>query len=343
MEKVGFGSIGAGLWGEMHARTYASSPDVEFKAVCDLREDKAKKIAEKYGAKDYYSDYMKLLERDDISAVSIATPDFAHTDIAIAAAKAGKHILIEKPLATSVEDCEKILAAVKEAKDIKFMVDFHNRWNPSFVNAKTAIEEGELGKPMLMYIRLNDTILVPTDMLSWASKSEVVWFVGSHAVDLIRWLFNDEVCKVYAVSRSEVLKNRGVDTPDFYEAILEFKNGGVATVENCWILPDSLPTVIDFKCQIIGSEGAVYIDVSSHRAIQKYTKAEASYPDVFVYPTIHGKPMGLAIESIRHFVDCVVNDKEPIATGEDGLAATRIISAIQESSRKGEPVTLPDL
>ncbi|MFC1718735.1 Gfo/Idh/MocA family protein [Candidatus Poribacteria bacterium] len=340
MGKVGFGLIGTGLWGEMHARTYASTPGAELKAVCDLRADRAKEIAEKYGSEDCYTDYKELLERDDISAVSIVTPDFAHTEIAVAAAKAGKHILIEKPLATSVEDCEKILAAVAEAKGIKFMVDFHNRWNPPFVKIKTAIEEGELGKPMLMYVRLNDAISVPTDMLSWASKSEVVWFVGSHAVDLARWLFNDEVCKVYAVSRSEVLKGKGVDTPDFYEAILEFRNGGVATVENCWILPDSLPTVIDFKFQVIGSEGAIYTDLSSHGVIQKYTEEDASNPDVFVFPTIHGKPMGFGIESIRHFVDCVVNDKEPMSTGEDGLAATRIIAAIQESSKKGEPVGL---
>lgn len=340
MKKAGFGLIGTGLWGEMHARMYTSSPEVDLKAICDLREDRAKEVAGKYSVKDWYSDYKELLERDDISAVSIATPDFAHTDIAVAAAKAGKHILIEKPLATSVEDCEKILAAVKEAKGIKFMVDFHNRWNPPFVNAKTAIDKGELGKPMLMYVRLNDTIFVPTNMLSWASKSEVAWFVGSHAVDLTRWLFDDEVVKVYAVSRSEVLKGKGVDTPDFYEAILEFKNGGAATVENCWILPDSLPTVIDFKCQVICSKGAMYMDLSSNGINQKYTREGVSYPDVLVYPTIHGRPMGFAIESIRHFVDCVINDKEPMVTGADGLAATRIISAIRESSKKGEPVEI---
>ena len=87
MKKAGFGLIGTGLWGEMHARTYTSSPEVELKAICDLREDRAKEVADKYGVKDWYSDYKELLERDDISAVSIATPDFAHTDIAVAAAK----------------------------------------------------------------------------------------------------------------------------------------------------------------------------------------------------------------------------------------------------------------
>lgn len=337
MAKMGFGLIGTGLWGEMHANVYSIHPEVEFKAVCDLREDRAKEIAQKYGAESYYTDYNKLLERDDIQAVSIATPDFAHTDIAVSALKAGKHVLIEKPLATSVEDCEKILAARGKQK---LMVDFHNRWNPPFVSAKDSIIKGELGKPMIMYIRLNDTIFVPTHMLKWASKSEVIWFVGSHVIDLTRWMFDDEVCKVYAVSRSEVLKAKGVDTPDFYQAILEFKNGGVATIENCWILPDSLPTIIDFKCEIIGSEGAVYMDISSHNAMKKYTAEKASNPDLFVTPVIHNKQMGFAVESIRHFVDCVINDKEPIATGEDGLATTKIISAIRESSKKGEPVKL---
>jgi predicted dehydrogenase len=337
MNKKGFGLIGTGLWGEMHANVYSAHPEVEFKAVCDLREDRAKEIAKKYGAESCYTDYNKLFERDDISAVSIATPDFAHTDIAIAALKAGKHVLIEKPLATSVEDCKKILAV---RKNQKLMVDFHNRWNPPLVNAKNSIENGELGKLMMMYIRLNDTIFVPTHMLSWASKSEVIWFVGIHIIDLTRWMFNDEVCKVYAVSRSEVLKAKGVDTPDFYQAILEFRNGGVATIENCWILPDSLPTIVDFKCEIIGSEGAVYMDGSSHHAIQKYTTDKASNPDVFAAPVIHDKQMGFAVESIRHFVDCVVNDKELMVTGEDGLEATKIISAIRESSKKGEPVNL---
>jgi len=337
---TGFGLIGTGLWGEMHAKVYASYPEAELKAVCDLRADRAKGIAEKYGADEWYSDYNKLLERDDIAAVSIATPDFAHTDIILAALKAGKHVLVEKPLATSVEDCEKVISAAKAIKGRKFMVDFHNRWNPPFVIAKNAIKDGEIGKPALMYIRLNDTIFVPTGMLSWASRSEVVWFVGSHAVDLARWLFDDEVSKVYAVSRSEVLKAKGVDTPDFYEAILEFSKGGVATVENCWILPDSLPTVIDFKCEIIGSSGAFYLDVSSHRTIQKYTQNKASYPDVLGSPVIHDKQMGFTVESIRHFADCVINDKEPMVTFEDGLAATKIISAIRDSSKTGQPVKI---
>jgi predicted dehydrogenase len=337
MSKYGFGLIGTGLWGEMHAKVYSSHTEVDFKAICDIREDRAKEIAQKYGAESYYTDYNKLLERDDIKAVSIATPDFAHTEIAVSALKAGKHVLIEKPLATSVEDCEKIISAKGSQK---LMVDFHNRWNPPFVSAKNSILNGDLGKPMMMYIRLNDIIFVPTQMLKWASKSEVIWFVGSHVIDLTRWMFDDEVCKVYAVSRSEVLKAKGVDTPDFYQAILEFRNGGVATIENCWILPDSLPTIIDFKCEIIGSEGAVYMDISGHNAIKTYTVNKASNPDLFVAPVIHGRQMGFAVESIKHFIDCVVNDKDLMVTGEDGLANTKIISAIRKSSQTGKPIEI---
>lgn len=340
MEKVGFGLIGTGLWGEMHAKVYSSHPDSELRSVCDIDAERAKQVAQKYNVKHWCTDYRELLERDDVLAVSVATPDFAHTDIVVSAIKAGKHVLVEKPLATATEDCEKILSALEASKGLKLMVDFHNRWNPPFVRAKEAITKGELGKLMLMYIRLNDTIFVPTSMLKWASKSEVIWFVGSHVIDLARWLFADDINKVYAVSRSEVLRSKGIDTPDFYQAILEFKGGGVATIENCWILPDSLPTIIDFKCELIGSYGAIYLDLSSHGAIEEYTRYKATYPDVFVQPVVYDKQMGFAAESIRHFIDCVINDKEPIVGAYDGYAVTKAISAIRRSSKTGEPVSV---
>jgi len=337
--KLGFGIIGLGIWGETHAKTYADYPQVDLVKVCDLRADRARKIAKQYGARGYCTDYREVLADDTIQAVSIVTPDFAHTDVAIAAAKAGKHILVEKPLATSVADCQKIIAAARKA-GVKLMVDFHNRFNPPIANSKTAIEKGELGDMRLMTIRLNDTIAVPTDWLSWAGRSSVLWFLGSHCVDVIRWLFADEVKRVFAVSRSDVLKRRGVNTPDFFQAILEMKRGGVASLENCWIVSKSAPVVFDFKLELIGSDGTIYLDLSHHRAMQKYTKAAASYPDVMCLPTVHGKPLGFCVESIRHFIECVIHDREPIVTGEDGLAATKVLCAIQESAQQGAPVLL---
>jgi predicted dehydrogenase len=177
-------------------------------------------------------------------------------------------------------------------------------------------------------------------MLKWASRSSVLWFVGSHAIDTVMWLLDDRPERVYSVSRSRVLREKGVETPDFYQTVLEFSKGAVAVVENCWIVPNNTPSIIDLKCEIIGDAGALYVDCSHHRVLQKYTPSAATYPDVLVLPIIHGKQSGFAAESIRHFADCIIHAKEPLVSGDDGLEVTRVICAAQESAKTGLPVTL---
>lgn len=334
----GFAVIGSGLWGSLHARVYAESPRGRLAAVCDLDQARASELGSRFGA-EAYTDLGKMLARDDVDAVSIVTPDFAHVEIALAAIAAGKDILVEKPLATTSADCRRIIDAAKSA-NVKLMVDFHNRWSPPFCAAKASIDEGEIGSVRLITYRLNDTIFVPTKMLSWAGKSTVAWFIGSHALDTVTWLIGDKVAHVYAVSKSVVLKGRGIDTPDFYAVTLEFENGAVATVENCWILPESLPNIFDLKCEIVGSEGAFFVDGSSHRMLEKHAGGKGLYPDVLVLPEVRGKQMGFAAESIRHFIDCVVDDMEPSVTGEDGLKATELIEAIERSVASGQRVTM---
>ena len=264
--KTSFGVIGTGLWGEMHVLTYTTHPGIESVVVCDSNEARLKEITDRYGVKGY-SDYNEMLQQEpDIVAVSVATPDFAHLEPALAVVNAGKHLLIEKPLATTVAEAETIVQAAREA-GVKLMVDFHNRWNPPFNVAKSSIETGELGQPRLIYARLNNPLSVPCQMLKWAAHSATIWFTGSHLIDLVCWLVDDEVERVYSVARSGVLKELGVDTPDFFETILEFKRGAVAVVENCWILPDSEPTLIDFKMQIVGSQGTFQIDPATQERL----------------------------------------------------------------------------
>ena len=341
MPNTGFGVIGVGTWGERHAAVYAYRPDVELTVVCDANEERAKEIARRYGAKGWTTDYREAMAPDGLGkglgAVSVVTPDFAHRDVALAAAEAGKHVLCEKPLATTVEDCEAIIGAAGEA-GVKLMVDFHNRFNPPMLRIKEALDDGELGEPVMMYVRLSDTIFVPTKMLSWAGRSTVGWFLGSHSFDLVRWLCGAEVKRVYAVSRSVVLKDRGIDTPDFFQTTLDLENGATAHVENCWVLAETAPAVFDFKCEVVGTKGTMYADMSHHRMLRKYTPEGAAYPDVMACPEVHGRPTGFAIESIHHFVDCVLGAREPLVTGEDGLRATKIVLAMEESARAGRPV-----
>ncbi len=340
MDQVGFGVIGVGIFGELHAMTYSRLPEARLVAVCDLNEQRAAEVARKYGAVAYTTDYHELLANPEIKAVSIATPDFAHRDIVIAAARAGKHILVEKPLATTVEDAEAILTAVKEA-GVKLMVDFHNRCNPAFANAKQAIEAGDVGRPVYVYARLSNTTYVATQMLSWGSKTSALWFLGSHIMDLVHWLLEDEPRRVYAVTRSGILKARGVDTQDFHVAIVEFKGGAVATLENAWILPETEPMVFNFKFELLGSQGSIYANTSDHRATEKYTITGSSLPDVLgVIPTSPLRIGGFVLEAIGRFVDAVVHDRPVLATGEDGLLVTRVLRAIIKSTETGLPVDL---
>jgi predicted dehydrogenase len=341
MEPVGFGVIGTGIvGGAWHAHVYASLPQSKLVAVCDLNENRAAEIVQKYGVDAVYTDYRELLANPAVQAVSIATPDFAHREIAVAAAEAGKHILVEKPLATTVADAEAIVQAANKA-GVKLMVDFHNRVSPPFTEAKRSIQAGELGKLRYIYARLSNTTFVATQMLPWASQSSALWFLASHTTDLAHWLLEDEPKRVYAVSRSGTLKEMGVDTQDFHVAILEFAGGAVVTLENAWILPETEPMVFNFKLEVLGNSGSLYINPSDHRTVQKFTQQAASLPDVLGI-TFGDSPRisGFVLEAIARFVDAVVYDQPVLATGEDGLLVTRVLTAITESAQRGAPVDL---
>ena len=334
----GFALVGAGIFGERHAQAYSRHPAVDFVAVCDLDEERAQAIAAKYGARGYTTDFRELVSNPEIAAVSIATPDHLHLDPAVACAAAGKHLLVEKPLATTVEEASAITEAA-HAHGVKLMVDFHNRVNPPMVGARNAIRRGDIGTPAYVYARLSNTTMVATDMLSWASNSSALWFLASHMVDVVRWMLDDEVERVYAVTRAGILRELGVDTADFHVATVEFKRGTVAVFEHAWILPRTHATVKDLKLEILGSTGSINIDGSHNRTFELYTADKAAFPDLLAPPT--GTHLtGFVLDSIAYFVDAVTADAPVLATGEDGIATTRIIAAILESAAKGQPVSL---
>ncbi|MCE2471852.1 MAG: Gfo/Idh/MocA family oxidoreductase [Anaerolineae bacterium] len=342
MSKTGFGVIGTGIvGGAWHCHVYHHLPQADLVAVCDLNEARAREIAERYGVPHVYTDYRELLARPDIAAVSIATPDFAHREIAVAAAQAGKHILVEKPLATTVADAEAILRAVDEA-GVTLMVDFHNRVNPAFVTAKQSVGAGELGELKYIYARLSNTTFVPTQMLPWASKSSALWFLASHTLDMSCWLLEDKPNRVYAVSRSGILCGMGVDTQDFHVAIVEFERGAVVTLENSWILPETEPNVFNLKMEILGSDGVMYLNTSDHRTVEKYTRDGVSLPDTlgFTLDANSTRLSGFVLEAIARFVDAIVDDAPVLATGAEAALVTRALTAIEESARTGQPVEL---
>lgn len=338
MNKLKVALIGSGTWGIAHAEIYSSHHLSEFVAVCDINEEKAKEISKEYNV-EYFSNYEKMLDSVECDAVAVVTPDFAHAKPVVAAAKRGKHILCEKPLATSYEDLELILDALK-GRDIQLMVDYHNRWNPPVCRIKSDVDKGKIGKVVSAYMRLNDIIYVPTEMLSWAEKSSILWFLGSHTVDTLNWIIGAEVRRVYSVSYEGILKSMGIDVPDLYQTILEYSSGAVATIENSWILPNTNPYVNDYKLNITGEKGMFNMDFSHNSLLERYLEDEASHPDVMVKPRVNGKPMGLAHESIRDFIEKVYNKEELLVSLEESVAVTKIILAIMESAEKREPVNV---
>ena len=342
--KVRLGVVGAGMWGLMHVRAYAQHPSAELVGVCDVDEARARQVAEEFGAQNWYSNLDDLLAQD-LDGLSIATPDTAHAAVAIRAARKGAHLLVEKPLATTVAECEEMIAAAAE-NNVFLMVDWHNRWNPPCVHAWSAVRDAELGDVRYIYYRLSDTIYVPTRMLPWAAESSVMLFLGSHALDTTCWLMGQRPVRVYCKRQDGVLTGMGVNTADMYLTMVDFANGAVAVVENSWALPQSAPALIDHKCEIIGSKGVIYLDLTHHRALAKYTASsasgfpDASFPDMFVTPEVHGRQLGFAVESIYHFVECIRDGRNPLTCGEDGLLNTRLILAAEESARMDKPVNL---
>ena len=329
--------VGAGTWGENHAHIYQAHPMAEPVAICDQDVAKAQALAGRLGIAEVYQDYREMLQRCSCDAVAIVTTDFAHAEIAVAAAHAGKHVLIEKPLATTRED---VLTLTDElAKSgVRAMVDLHNRWSPPFNQAWQAVQDGELGTLYSAYFRLNDIKWVATDLLPWAARSSILWFLGSHSLDTLRWLFGSDVKRVYAVRRSGLLKEAGVDTVDLYQSTLEFANGGIAQMENGWITPNGNPNVNDMKCTLLGTRGMISIDTTHHNLIQQVSEDRLRVPDVLVQNHVFGEPKGFAFESIRGFIDPLVDGKPFPVSIEDAARTSLALLAIMESARTRQPV-----
>lgn len=326
--KLGAAVIGVGNYGKVHLRTYQKDNRVELIKIWSRTEEKAKEVSKKYNCA-CTTDLEEIAQDERIKIVSIATPDFAHREPAIKMLQAGKNILIEKPMATSVKECEEILEAQRKSGR-KVMVNFHNRWYPPIVKAKEIIQRGEMGKPISAFARLSDSIIVPTRMLSWSKKSGPEWFLFPHTVDLIRWLFNQEAKRVFALGKKEVLKNKGIDAYDIIQAEVEFEDS-ISTFESSWILPTSWRNeLIEFKIEIYGEKGRIGI-CGDNEGIEISTNR---YKTPLLYDFVTEE------EPIRYFVDCVVSDKKPFSDGEDGLAVTRIIEAIVKSLKERRTVEL---
>lgn len=340
VRKLKVGIIGAGTWGANHAKVFNALPQTELVAVCDISPDRLSAFSKMTHCPVAYTDFNELISDNDVEAVSVATPDFTHAPIILAALKANKHVLAEKPLAMTLKETEEIALAAKSSS-AKLMVDFHNRVNPAIVQVREAVSTGEIGIPVHGYARLSNATTIPLEMLSWSAKSSALWFLGSHVVDALRFILDDEIVKVYSVSRRGVLSSLGVDTQDVHLSMLEFSKGTIIHMENSWILSAKNPILFDFKIELVGEKGQVKADPSHNGAVQKLTSEGTNFMDILgEIPTGQGRVGGFVLESIARFVDAVLGDAPLLAGIDDGLAATRVLAAIEQSCEKGIPINL---
>ena len=327
--------LGMGIRGNLFAQGLKQNPEAALAGVCDVDARSRDVAAERWGVPEF-GDFERMLEELNPDAVLICTPDFAHCEYVIAAAHRSTHVMVEKPLATSEEEARHMMEAV-QAAGVICQVAFENRWNPPIVRVKQAIENGELGDVSLISARLNDTVFVPTQMLSWAAKSTVGWFLLPHLVDLAIWLSGKQPSQVYAVANKKVLPALGVDTYDTICTTITFHDDMQAMFETSWVLPESLPTVFDFKLEVVGDKGAVHADMQNQ--MLKQSADRFTYPGTLVVD-VHGEMRGFPLYMLDSFIDSVKNDAEPLATIEEGYQVTRVIDAAHRSILSGQPVAV---
>lgn len=335
MDRVGVCVVGLGNQGLAHLQALREVHLAEVVAVADADFDRARKVASELGVRGCYGSCAEAVEDPDVDAVIVATPDFAHTGPVLEALRAGKHVLVEKPMATNYHDA-KAMADEAARRGLLLMVDFENRFNPPFAYIKRALEDGVLGEPIHAYLRLSDTLHVPRRMLGWASRTTVAHFLMSHTADLACWYFGGRVERVYARAVTRLLRDLG--TPDSFHAILEFEGGGVAVLESSWVLPEASPSIFDFKVELVCSRGLAEVD--TQRESLTITTGRVEYPHMAKIYSVHGRTVGFLREADRHFVECVLGTAKPLIRWEDGVYNVRVIEAILESAGRGTPVTL---
>ena len=332
MDRLRIGVIGLGWFGEIHCETIQGIANLKLAALCTRTPERLKSQAEKFGVKNTYRDYRDMLADIDIDAVSVVTMWDQHTDIAIAALEAGKHVFLEKPMASTVADCHKIITAAKKAKGI-LQIGHICRFNPRYRMAKQAIDQGKIGKIVALSSRRNIPAAWTPDILN-----KIGPIVGDaiHDTDLMLWFTGDKVASVYA----QTVSVRGLKHPDIGQTMYRFKNGATATLETVWCMPEKTPFDIDERMSIIGTDGIIHIqDTFPNLGIVSSDKLHS--PDTTYWPMFDGVRGGALREEFSYFADCALKGLTPaIGRPEDAAAALEATLAAEQSARTGTVVKI---
>jgi len=353
---IRIGVVGVGTFGVNHLRAFAQTARdgvAQAVAAADLNEQRLKDMAQQFGVRAYPS-HREMLEREELDAVTVVTPDFAHREITLDALAAGKHVLVEKPLEVTVEGCRQMVEAA-QAANLLLQVDFHKRYDPYHLELERLLREGKLGEILYGYCHMEDRIEVPRDWFpQWAPKSSPVWFLGVHFYDLARWVMHSDARSVFARGQKKKLVGLGIDTFDSVQAQVEFQNGAVVTFDTSWILPEKFEAIVNQGIRLVGTEGIMEVDSQDRGARSCFSTTGMQTHNLGFLregSDKRGNTMwsGYGIESIADFACNVAFLKDGgkldqlrgvFATGADGLEVTKIACAAETSLRSGQPVAL---
>lgn len=330
--KVKVAVIGIGQMGTYHAEIYQKLPQVELVAICEYNDEKRAEAEQKFQCQGY-KDYHDLLKNPEIDAVSIVLPDNMHRECVELAVQHNKHILLEKPIAKELEDGEAIYEITKNYDKV-FTVGFLLRFDPRFNMVKQRLDNGELGDIIHLYCRRNSPITGPK---RYIGASDLSMHVMIHDIDYINWYMNSNPVKVFAKSRSVLLKENGMN--DVIYAIVTYENDAIACLEACWVLPENSPTIIDDKLELVGTKGVAYID-SCDQGVKFVSGEGVSYPDSRHWYYVNGEVSGDLAEEVMAFINNVVSGTKSIITPKEALDSLRVVDAIERSIKEGKEVEL---
>lgn len=321
--------------GSMHASIFASTPGCELAAVVDPNTELASKLAQACGGAKVCGSHEELLANEKLDLVSICTPDNLHRAPAEAVAAAGVNLFIEKPIASTVEDAEAIIAATRKA-GIKLGIGYLLRFDPRYSRGKELIDEGKIGKPIHVYARRNSARTEGPKR--YAGKLPLALHVTVHDVDLVLWMLaGQKPVSVYAQQTDILLGSIG--TQDSIAAIVRFSNGTVVNFESAWSLPSGARHMIDARMELIGTEGSFEVQCGDS-GLYFADNDKSQEIDTQHWPTSNGRVGGDLRQQLTAVVEWLNGADRAIASGEDAVRSLELTLAMIRSAETGEVVHL---
>ena len=338
MNEIRVAVVGAGILGKRHARVFGEIEGARLVAVADHSLEKAQAAA---GEARAFTSIEELLSNVECDAVAVATPDHLHVDPVTSALNAGKHVLVEKPLATSMT-AARDMSVLAQRKGLVLQVNYSQRWVPEYTWIKQQIAAGTIGQPRLVQSSKQDTIYVPTRMINWAAHTSPIWFMSSHDIDLISWFLEDRVTSVLARETRGVLEGLGIGTHDGVDALVHYASGATLALHSSWIHPESYPVLVVDRMTIVGDSGVIEFQ-SRGRQIECYARSGGttmSFNGPQTATEVNGKLEGAFRSSLLAFLSSIVTGQEPPTSAARTMHVVEIQAAILEAARQAAGIPL---